>query len=245
MTAPPSVIVALDVPAPEAALDWVRRLKPAFASGSLAASQTPCFKLGLQLFCLGGPDLVKAFKAEGVDVFLDLKLHDIPHQVEGACHALKDLGVKYLTIHTSGGLAMMQAAARVFEGTDTCVLGVTLLTSLDETHLDTFFPNSALNRSAVVPHWATLARQADLGGVVCSAYENQAIRQAVDNTLALVNPGIRWPGDSHDDQKKVVSPQDAARLGANAIVMGRSILGANDPLHRCTEVLEALSAVCP
>lgn len=209
--------LALDVPTPGEAVAWVRRTREWFGT----------YKIGLQLFCSAGRSVVSAVRDAGAErVFLDLKLHDIPNTVAGAVRALADLGVDQLTIHTGGGAAMMEAAVAAAEGRLT-LLGVTVLTSLDEAALAAVGAEGPPEALAV--RRARLAAEVGVGGLVCSAAEVARIRAAVGPELWLVTPGIRPAGTSAGDQRRVATPAAAIRDGADLLVIGRAVTRAEDP----------------
>jgi len=212
------IIVALDTDSPEAAL----------AAVSALAGEVGLFKVGMELFPRGGPGLVERIRATGAEVFLDLKFHDIPNTVAGAVKSAVALGVKFATVHASGGKAMLAAAAAAAAGSGTTILAVTVLTSLDDTDLSSI--GFALRAAEAVDRLAGLAMEAGIGGIVCSAREVAAVRARVGKEVVLVTPGVRLPEDSVGDQKRVVTPFEAVRAGANYIVVGRPITKAADPV---------------
>lgn len=214
------MILALDVPDREQALAWVKRLSP----------QISIFKVGMQLFYRYGPEIVSQVQDAGGAVFLDLKLHDIPNTVAKACESLIPLKAAFLTVHTTGGPAMLKAAQDVVSGSDTQLLGVTALTSIDQPTMEMLYPGlQAQSPSDWAVHLAKIADDVGLYGIVCSAQENTLIRQHVGSRLCLVNPGIRPQGSEVQDQKRVMTPQRAIQNGANYLVIGRPILQADDP----------------
>jgi orotidine-5'-phosphate decarboxylase len=212
------IIVALDTDSPEAALVAVSAL----------AGEVGLFKVGMELFPRGGPELVERIRATGAEVFLDLKFHDIPNTVAGAVRSAVALGVKFATVHASGGMAMLAAAAAAAAGSETTLLAVTVLTSLDDADLSSV--GFALRTAEAVDRLAGLAVDAGIGGIVCSAREVAAVRARVGKEVVLVTPGVRLPEDSVGDQKRVVTPFEAVRAGANYIVVGRPITKASDPV---------------
>lgn len=184
-------------------------------------------KIGSRLFTLEGPELVKRIAGSGVRVFLDLKFHDIPNTVAGAVKSAAALGVRFATVHASGGKAMLAAAARAAEGTGTTLLAVTVLTSLDDADLAEIGYSSTA--AATVLRLAAMAAGEGIGGIVCSAREVSAVRERVGSGAVLVTPGVRLPEDATGDQKRVVTPEDAVRQGADYLVVGRPITKAQDP----------------
>lgn len=218
------IIVALDTDSPEAALASVSRL----------AGEVGLFKVGMELFPRGGPDLVNRIRAKGAEVFLDLKFHDIPNTVAGAVKSAVAMGVKFATVHASGGRAMLAAAAAAAAGSGTTILAVTVLTSLDDADLASV--GFAFPAAEAVDRLAGLAMAAGIGGIVCSAREVAAVRAAVGKNVVLVTPGVRLPGDSAGDQKRVVTPFDAMRAGADYLVVGRPITKAADPVAAARKI---------
>lgn len=216
MTSPADAFcLALDVPDVASAEAWVRS----------AHLRIGTFKIGLQLFCAEGPDVVRRLRAAGAQrIFLDLKLHDIPNTVASAVRALSGLGVDLLTIHTAGGTEMMRAA--LAEAGTTRLLGVTVLTSLDAAALAEI--GEAAEPALQVDRRALAAVRTGLTGLVCSAAEVARVRTLVGPDVTLVTPGIRLPDAAGDDQKRVASPGLARRDGATLLVIGRPILAATD-----------------
>jgi orotidine-5'-phosphate decarboxylase len=211
------IIVAIDTDSPEAALTTVKAL----------SGEVGMIKVGMELFPRGGPELIRRIREEGFDVFLDLKFHDIPNTVAGAVRSAAALGVKFATVHASGGRAMLTAAAESVRGTGTTLLAVTVLTSLDDADLaDVGF---SLGTAESVARLAGLAVSCGIEGIVCSAKEVAAVRARVGKGITLVTPGVRMPEDAAGDQKRVVTPADAIRRGADYIVVGRPITKAKDP----------------
>ena len=203
--------MAVDTPNLETAIAWVRA-----THGHISV-----YKLGLEFFLTFGSDGVKAIQAEtDSDIFLDLKLHDIPHTVSGAAKAVAHLAPKFLTVHASGGVAMVKAAVDALPNTN--VTGVTILTSLSEADVtDIGFKFSAL-QSAV--DLSRVAVNAGATAIVCSPLEISAVRQQVGITPIIITPGVR-PLDmvGTDDQQRTMTPQDAIAAGANLVVIGRPI----------------------
>ncbi len=208
--------LALDTGQLETAVEWVRRTRDAFR----------VFKVGLELFGAHGPTAVSAIREAGARaVFLDLKLHDIPQTVGRAVEALLRVGADYLTVHTGGGRAMLTAAAEAARG-EVCVLGVTVLTSLDAAALAEVGVTTTID--AVVAARARLARETGLGGIVCSAMEVPALRAENGPDLRIVTPGIRPAGLEVGDQRRAATPRAAIEAGADLLVVGRPIVAAAD-----------------
>src|SRR5262245_35232837 len=215
------VCLALDVSSRKEAMHLVRTLH----------DLTGMFKVGLQLYTAEGPSLVREIIEANGKVFLDLKFHDIPNTVKTAAVEAAKLGVSMMTIHASGGAAMMRAvAAEMRDGFGTAkplVVGITVLTSLDSIALQEVGTDS--NMDAQVLRLAKLAESSGLDGVVCSPREIHMIRGGVGSGFKIVTPGIRMPGQSTDDQQRTAAPREAIAAGADYIVVGRAVTNAPDP----------------
>lgn len=222
------LILALDVPTAPEAIMWMDRMK----------NHVGCFKIGLQLFCAHGPELVRQAAQKEVPVFLDLKLHDIPNTVASAIRSLGDLDLRFLTLHTQGGSAMIEAALEALPASrETQLLGVTILTSLDDASVQALgYPRSASEQAL---HLATVAAQSGLDGFVCSPWEAEAIRRAVPEARAIVTPGVRPAESDSNDQSRVKTPQEALDSGATHVVIGRPILQAQDPVAVARSLITA------
>jgi orotidine-5'-phosphate decarboxylase len=230
------IIVALDLPSADAALSLARELAPAVGA----------FKIGGELFTTAGPGIVKAIRDTGAAVFLDLKFHDIPNTVAKAVAAATRLDVQMLTVHTSGGTAMLKAAeksardaAQSLGRPVPLVLGVTVLTSMDSNELSEigFQPNVAHQ----VERLATLAVQAGLRGIVCSPLEIADLREIIPREMQLVTPGIRAGADQPDDQKRTLTAAEAMAAGANWLVIGRPICSAKNPRAAAEQILSTIA----
>ncbi len=224
------VLVALDYAEETAALTLAEQLSPRLCR----------LKIGKELFTRAGPGLVRRLQDMGFEIFLDLKFHDIPNTVAGAVQAAADLGVWMVNVHASGGRRMMEAAANALKHHDRppLLIAVTVLTSMtDEDLAELGYAETALQR---VQRLATLAADCGLQGVVCSAVEAPLLRRQHGSGFCLVTPGIRLAGDSPGDQRRVVTPADARELGADYLVIGRSITGARDPLATLQRVRSEL-----
>ncbi len=227
------IVLAVDTPELATAIEWVKATH----------DYVSVFKLGLEFYLTFGSDGVKAIKdVTDADIFLDLKLHDIPHTVSGAARAVSHLSPKFLTVHASGGSAMIQAA--VDASPKTHVTGVTILTSLSDDDVSTIgFANNALNSAVGL---AKLAVTAGAGAIVCSPLEIAAIRNAVGNSPIIITPGVR-PADSSatDDQVRTMTPKAAIGIGASLVVIGRPIthswsLGAKAMSERAAQIASEL-----
>lgn len=226
------IIVALDHATDKAALDLLAKLDPALCQ----------IKIGSILFTHYGPQLLKKISDNGFKVFLDLKFHDIPQTVAGACLAAAQLGVWMVNVHVSGGLEMMTAAREAIQAFSDekrpLLIGVTVLTSLNEQDLLTIGYQD--NPAGIVLRFAQLAHDAGLDGVVCSAQEAETLRAHLPQNFLLVVPGIRLPGDPQADQKRIMTPQAAIAAGADYLVIGRPITQAKNPQQTLTEITQKL-----
>jgi orotidine-5'-phosphate decarboxylase len=205
------IVLAVDTPDLSTAIEWVKATQESVS----------VFKLGLEFFLTFGSDGVKAIRdVTDSDIFLDLKLHDIPHTVSGATKAVAHLAPKFLTVHASGGAAMIKAAVDAVPSTH--ITGVTILTSLSEADVTQI--GYAANALTSAVGLATLATSAGAGAIVCSPLEIAAIRSAVGANPIIITPGVR-PADStkSDDQVRTMTPPDAIQAGANLVVIGRPI----------------------
>ncbi|HWE42640.1 MAG TPA: orotidine-5'-phosphate decarboxylase [Gemmatimonadaceae bacterium] len=230
MTATP--IVALDVPCAGDALALVR----------LLGEGCRFYKVGSELFTSEGPSIVKAVRAEGCEVFLDLKFHDIPNTVREAARAAASLGVRLLTVHASGGAEMVRAAVEG-AGAGCGVLGVTVLTSLDSAALGSAWGRDELRVDDEVLRLAGLAAAAGAHGVVCSGREAAQLHAAFGAGLALLIPGIRLAGGDAHDQARTSTPAAAAAAGARYLILGRAVTGAPDPAAAMRRVNRELGLI--
>lgn len=198
-------------------------------------------KVGLTSFAVGGADLVRDL-TRAHDVFLDLKLHDIPAQVQGAVQAVAHLGAAITTVHATGGRAMLRAAASAAQGSDLKVVAVTVLTSLDGSDLADLGV-SGEPRDAVL-RFADLALAAGVHGLVCSPLEVAALRERFGphdrGGPYLVVPGIRPAGSAQDDQRRTMTPKEAMDAGADLLVVGRPITAASDPVAASRDIVASL-----
>jgi orotidine-5'-phosphate decarboxylase len=230
------IIVALDVPTADVALQLALQLAPAVGA----------FKIGSELFTASGPDIVRRIRDTGAAVFLDLKFHDIPNTVAKAVASATRLDVQMLTIHTGGGLEMMRAAEKSAQQTALqsgrnapLVLGVTVLTSMDGNALSEIGVGTDVGRQ--VECLAALAVNAGLRGLVCSPLEIAGLRQTLPAHVQLVTPGIRTGADKADDQKRTLSAPEAIKAGANWLVIGRPIYAAENPRAAVEAILKSLT----
>ena len=232
MTSPAPIAVALDAPDLETAARWAGLVTPHVST----------VKVGLELYLRYGPGVVASIRgASGVQVFLDLKLHDIPATVTGAARAVARLRPDLLTVHAAGGWEVVRAA--VDGAPDTAVAAVTVLTSLTQADLDRI--GLAGSMSDVVRRLAVLAVDAGARGLVCSPQEVAAVRAEVGPGILLITPGIRPAGSSADDQARTATPEAALRAGADLLVIGRPITAAPDPGAAAAAIAAPLRRLTP
>lgn len=217
-------ILALDFPGEKEVFDFLKKFdEPLFV------------KIGMELYMQEGPDIVRKVKDLGHDIFLDLKLHDIPNTVGSAMKGLAKLGVDLVNVHAAGGRPMMEAALEGLEaGTPTgkqrpALIAVTQLTSTTEEQMQAE-QKIALSLKESVLHYAGLTKEAGLQGVVCSVHEAKAIAEVCGDEFLRVTPGIRLAGGAAHDQKRIATPDGAKRDGSSLIVVGRAVTGAQDPV---------------
>ena len=232
MTAKEKLIIALDIESPTKALNLARDLH----------AVAGMFKVGSQLFTSAGPQIVRDIIGLGSKVFLDLKFHDIPHQVAGAARSAAELGVSLFTIHASGGSEMMRRAVESVEdvaqrgGVRSKILAISVLTSIDATILSQIGITSSPEESVL--RLVRLAESSGVDGVVASPQEIESIRKAVPSSeFLIVTPGIRPAASESEDQKRVATPASAIAAGASYLVVGRPITGAADPLAAAREII--------
>ena len=225
-----SLILALDLETRESTLAMLDRL----------GDSLEWVKIGLQLFTAYGPDFVREIADRGYKIFLDLKLHDIPNTVAKAVQSISVLPVGLLTLHASGGSEMLEWAnkARNEYAPDLNLLAVTVLTSMNAEQLRSLNINT--EPAAQVQHLAALSLQTGIQGLVCSPLELEMLRAHFGHDPIIVTPGIRPAGSSSDEQKRIMTPRDAARAGASYIVVGRPILKADDPVAAVQAILKEL-----
>jgi orotidine-5'-phosphate decarboxylase len=232
------LIVALDFPSFSDTMDFLE----GFTNESLFV------KVGMELYYQEGPAIISFLKEQGHKIFLDLKLHDIPNTVQSAMRRLATLGVDIVNVHASGGSKMMEAAIEGLEAGTTAgqkrplCIAVTQLTS---TSLEMMNKELLIEKSLddVVVHYAALAKKSGLDGVVCSSLEVPLIRSQIGEEFVTVTPGIRLTSDNKGDQVRIVTPEKARELGSTAIVVGRTITNANDPVYVYKQVKSSWEGV--
>lgn len=230
-------IVALDFPSADAALTLVDRL----------GDQCPMYKVGNELFTTAGPDIVQQLRKRGRSVFLDLKFHDIPNTVAGGVRAAKAMGARLITVHASGGSAMLAAAVEAAGDQEAVgILGVTVLTSLTAPEVsEAWGRDEGVDAVSEVVRLAGLVEASGAHGIVCSGLEAPAVRQTFGSRLSLLVPGVRPAGEASQDQARVVTPGEAVRAGARYIVVGRAVTRATDPAAAMQLINAEISAAQP
>ncbi len=222
------VIIACDFSSAEATLSFLDKFE----------GKKPFVKIGMELYYAEGPEIVRQIKARGHKIFLDLKLHDIPNTVKKAMSVLSRLDVDICNLHAAGTTAMMEAAVEGLtrpDGTRPLLIAVTQLTSTDQESME----RDLLIKEPieeVVMHYAECAKNAGLDGVVCSPRESEAVHERCGKEFLTVTPGVRFADGDIGDQKRVMTPAEAKRIGSDYIVVGRPITAAADPVaayERC------------
>ncbi len=222
------IAVALDAPDADTAVRWAASVAPHVA----------VVKIGLELFYRAGPSITERVRSVGgTELFLDLKLHDIPNTVAGAVRAVAALHPRYLTVHAVGGADMVRAAVEAADGVT--IAGVTVLTSMDDATLDAV--GLAGPAADAVRRLAALAVGAGAGALVCSPQEVAAVRAEVGAGIVLITPGVRPAGAPTHDQARVATPEQALAAGADLLVIGRPITAADDPGRAAAELALALA----
>lgn len=227
----PRVVVALDFDNQADCLALADRLEP----------QTCRLKVGSELFTATGPGVIEQLQKRGFDVFLDLKFHDIPVTVAKAVAAAADLGVWMVNVHTSGGPRMLTAAAEAVAkvANPPLLTGVTVLTSMTQDEVTKVGISRQLGEQVV--QLAGLAHQCGLDGVVCSAHEAARLREHYGPAFVLVTPGIRPADTSADDQRRIMTPEEAVAEGSHYLVIGRPITQAQDPAATCQSIAQTIA----
>lgn len=228
--APAPIALALDAPDLVTLGAWAQAM----------AGVISTLKVGLETFCKNGAEAVDVARANFPDaqIFLDLKLHDIPATVSGAARAVAELQPAFLTVHASGGAEMIRAAAEALP--TTAITAVTILTSLDDEDLASLGFRDGARDSAV--RLATMAVHAGARAIVCSPHEVAQIRSVVPAEITLITPGVRPQGAQANDQKRAMTPEEAIAAGADLLVIGRPITGAPDPRAAAQDIAASLRA---
>ncbi|WP_440877292.1 orotidine-5'-phosphate decarboxylase [Thalassotalea sp. PLHSN55] len=228
----PKVVVALDFDKQADALAFVDKIQPSDCR----------LKVGKEMFTYFGPDFVRELVKRGFDVFLDLKFHDIPNTVAKAVTAAAELGVWMVNVHASGGLKMMAKAKEAlvpYGEKAPLLIAVTVLTSMEES--DLIGLGITKSPAEQVKHLAALTKQAGLDGVVCSAQEAEMLKADLGQDFKLVTPGIRPAGSNVDDQKRIMTPEQAVNIGVDYLVIGRPITKADDPHAVLQQINQSLT----
>jgi orotidine-5'-phosphate decarboxylase len=226
-------IVALDFPSAKEALALVDRL----------GDQCPMYKVGSELFTTAGPMIMDELRTRGRSIFLDLKFHDIPNTVAGAVNAAKAMGASLITVHASGGSAMLRAAVEAAGDQDRVgILGVTVLTSLTGAEVAESWGRTEVSPMDEVLRLAGLVAAAGAHGIVCSGLEASAVDKRFGSRLNLLVPGVRPAGEASHDQARVVTPGEAVRAGARYVVIGRAVTKAADPSAAMQAINAEISA---
>ncbi len=230
------LIVAMDYDSAQPCLALAQSLNPQYCR----------LKVGKELFTAEGPQLVEKLMGLGFDVFLDLKFHDIPNTVAKAVKAAAQLGVWMVNVHASGGEAMLMAAKEALESgkngeKETLLIAVTVLTSMTAEDLKGI--GLDVSSEEQVLRLANLAKKTGLDGVVCSAREAKMLKAEVGQDFCLVTPGIRPAGASADDQRRIVTPQDALAHGSDYLVIGRPITKAPNPAQACEQIYKDIQVL--
>ena len=224
------VIVACDFASKEQVLNFLDKFQ----------GRKPFVKIGMELFYAEGPEIVREIKARGHKIFLDLKLHDIPNTVKKSMAVLSKLDVDMTNLHAAGTVSMMEAALEGLtrpDGTRPLLIAVTQLTSTDQERME----NDLLIKEPIdkgVMHFASNAAKAGLDGVVCSPLEAEKVHNTCGNNFLTVTPGVRFADGDKGDQRRVMTPAEAKKIGRDYIVVGRPITAADDPVaayERCVE----------
>lgn len=221
MTCRSPIVVALDYPTKQQAIDMARQLDPSLCR----------VKVGKELFTTAGPAVLDTLHELGFDVFLDLKFHDIPNTVAKAVAAAAKSGVWMVNVHASGGRKMMEMAANELaqHNHQTLLIAVTVLTSMDQADLAEI--GITVSEEEQVKRLASLAKSSGMDGVVCSAQESSMLKQALGDDFVLVTPGIRPADSAQGDQKRIMTPQEAMQAGSHYLVVGRPITQADQPIN--------------
>ena len=224
------IALALDAPDLDTACDWALKVSPFVST----------LKIGLETYLRDGKSAISKIKTNtDCEIFLDLKLHDIPATVRGACKSIKDLNPKYLTVHASGGTEMIKVASQ--EVPETLIVAVTILTSIDQKNLSQIgFKDDPITAAV---NLAKLSVAAGARAIVCSPQEVSEIRKSVGGEIILITPGIRPSGIEANDQQRTATPEDAIKAGADLLVIGRPITGAKDIVLAAKTISEQVNRI--
>ena len=229
----PKLFIAVDTPSLEQAKQYTQ----------IAQENTIGVKLGLEFFLAQGPEGVAILSQLNVPIFLDLKLYDIPNTVVSACAAILKLpNIVLTTFHVSGGMAMLSAVTEFVskEKLSVKTLGVTVLTSMEQSDVEEVWPGHELEASVI--RLAKLSKQAGLNGIVCSAHEAKEVKKCIGKNFLCIVPGIRFKTDLAGDQKRIMTPKQAVLAGADILVVGRSITTAENPSSIIQDILTEINS---
>lgn len=226
MNQKPKLILALDVDSHKKALRWVNLLYP----------KVKIFKVGLELYTVCGPEIIKEIRKIGAEVFLDLKFNDIPNTMANAAREALKYKVAMFTVHALSGPAALKGIARACQGSNTKALAVTILTSICPRFLKDLGIHRELPQEVL--YLARMARRCGLDGVVCSVQEARMIRKQMGKNFIILSPGIRPTGITKGDQKRIATPDEANKAGVNFIVVGRPILEAKNPVQVVEQITQ-------
>ncbi|KTC78321.1 orotidine-5'-phosphate decarboxylase [Legionella brunensis] len=228
----PKLIIALDFCKQNEALDLIDKVDPSQCA----------LKIGSEMFTLFGMDFVRGLIQRRFKIFLDLKFHDIPNTVAQACRACAELGVWMINVHAMGGLQMMQSAKEAvshYTSNRPLLIAVTVLTSMSSSELPTIGLEPSVDKQ--VERLAKLAYQAELDGVVCSAFEVPTVKEVCGSSFLTVTPGIRLSENEKDDQVRIMTPEQATELGSDFLVIGRPITRASNPSQVIDKILSSIN----
>ena len=224
------IAVALDAPDLQTAKSWAKEVSPYVST----------LKIGVENYLRDGKSSIEEMrKISDCEIFLDLKLHDIPTTVAGACRSVADLNPKYLAVHASGGEEMINEAVKTLP--NTLIVAVTILTSIDEVNVQKIGFKNPPKESAV--NLAKLAVSAGARAIVCSPQEVAEIRKNVDPSIVLITPGVRPKGSNANDQQRIATPEEALLNGANLLVIGRPITGSDNVSQAAKRISEEVNSV--
>jgi orotidine-5'-phosphate decarboxylase len=219
MTKKAKIFIAIDLQNLDQTKELIYKLSPKYCG----------IKVGNELFTVGGPKLIEWIQKKGFEIFLDLKFYDIPNTVRNACHAAANLGVSIINVHALGGIDMMKAGKEGIENSNFApkLIGVTLLTSHDQDSLAEIGLYGSINEQIL--RLAKNVKISGLDGIVCSAIDIENIKKTLPNNFIYITPGIRLEHSLKDDQKRIMTPQEAIKSGSNILIIGRPITKSNNP----------------
>ena len=219
MTKKAKIFIAIDLQNLDQTKELIYKLSPKYCG----------IKVGKELFTVGGPKLIEWIQKKGFEIFLDLKFHDIPNTVRNACRAAANLGVSIINVHALGGIDMMKAGKEGIENSNFSpkLIGVTLLTSHNQDSLAEIGLYGSINEQIL--RLAKNVKSSGLDGIVCSAIDIENIKKTLPSNFIYITPGIRLEHSLKDDQKRIMTPQEAIKAGSNILIIGRPITKSNNP----------------